>query len=139
MDLRGVSNTHRYGRVSNLLSGRQTTHAAQRTAKSTLTYELGTGKVLPRTSTDLFAPIYRHRDEGRVNGPCITSACGFLRPFLRLLTQDHMSSDCLSIELFTFDLSHFFHVTLSHAISFFRICYQYTNNFLKLINISINK
>lgn len=40
-----VSSTHRYGRVSDLLSGRQTTHAAQRTAKSTLTYELGTGEV----------------------------------------------------------------------------------------------
>lgn len=40
-----VSSTHHYGRVSDLLSGRQTTHAAQRTAKSTLTYELGTGEV----------------------------------------------------------------------------------------------
>lgn len=42
-----VSSTHRYDRVSNLLSGRQTTHAAQRTAKSTLTYELGTGEEVP--------------------------------------------------------------------------------------------
>jgi len=42
-----VPSTHRYDRVSDLLSGRQTTHAAQRTAKSTLTYELGTGERFP--------------------------------------------------------------------------------------------
>jgi len=67
-----VSSTHRYDRVSDLLSGRQTTHAAQRTAKSTLTYELGTGEVL--SSLSLFASIYRHRDGGRVNGPYTASA-----------------------------------------------------------------
>jgi len=49
-----MSGTHRYDRVSDLLSGRQTTHAAQRTAKSTLTYELGTGEVL------LPSPFYLH-------------------------------------------------------------------------------
>lgn len=37
-----MSWSHRYGYASDLLSGKQTTHAAQRTAKSTLTYELGT-------------------------------------------------------------------------------------------------
>lgn len=70
-----VSSTHRYDRVSNLLSGRQTTHAAQRTAKSTLTYELGTGEVsllFPYFSFCLYIP--RHRDGGRVNGPYTASA-----------------------------------------------------------------
>ena len=37
-----MSWSHRYGHDSDLLRGKQTTHAAQRTAKSTLTYELGT-------------------------------------------------------------------------------------------------
>lgn len=99
-----VSSTHHYGRVSDLLSGRQTTHAAQRTAKSTLTYELGTGETPFPPLVSLFAPIYRHRDGGRVNGPYTASARGFPRPFLCLLPPDHVSSDHFSIELLTPDL-----------------------------------
>jgi len=57
-----MSGTHRYGRVSDLLSGKQTTHAAQRTAKSTLTYELGTGEVLLSSPFCLYVyiDIYMH-------------------------------------------------------------------------------
>lgn len=100
-----VSSTHRYDRVSNFLSGRQTTHAAQRTAKSTLTYEPGTGESFPPL-LPLFAPLRRHRDGGRVNGPRTASARarGFPRPFPRLLIPDHVSSDHFSIELLTLDL-----------------------------------
>lgn len=119
-----VSSTHRYDRVSDLLSGRQTTHAAQRTAKSTLTYELGTGEVL--SSLSLFASIYRHRDGGRVNGPYTASARGFPRPFPRLLTPDHVSTDYFSIELLTPDLLHSLSYLRHHALHLcsFPLCHR---------------
>lgn len=62
--------------VLDLLSGGQTTHAAQRTAKSTLTYELGTGE-FPLLLFCFFIP---RGNERRTKGSCSLSVT-FSAPF----------------------------------------------------------
>lgn len=53
------------GHVSGLLSGGQTTHAAQRTAKSTLTYELGT-REFPLLLFCFFIPTWKRKKNERI-------------------------------------------------------------------------
>lgn len=54
------------GHVSGLLSGGQTTHAAQRTAKSTLTYELGTREFPLLLLFCFFIPTWKRKKNERI-------------------------------------------------------------------------
>lgn len=79
--------------VLDLLSGGQTTHAAQRTAKSTLTYELGTGE-FPLLLFCFFIPAWKRKKNERIVQSFRDLFCAFSPFSVYLSKRKSFSCSC---------------------------------------------